>query len=330
MSVCPEIYRLYESCRLCPRACGVNRLREDMGVCGQTHTIKLACACLHRGEEPPLCGEQGSGTLFFSGCTLKCESCQNTQISLGALGGEVTPPALADIMCRLQALGAANINLVTGTHFLPGILYALDLARGRGLDLPVVWNTSGYEQPDMIRLLGAGYADIFLTDIKTLDPDLARILCNAADYPARAAEAARLMTALKPPLWKHGLLKQGVIVRHLVIPGEIASTGRVIDWYRRECGRAALFSLMLQFLPVQGAAGETSGIRAGGRLSKHECDAALSLLYSGEIAEGFVQEPAEDDSWLPDFTRPNPFPVDCATPVWHYRYGFVRHESGSP
>ncbi len=328
---------MYESCKLCPRACGVNRMRGQTGFCAQTLHLKLACACLHLGEEPPLCNEQGSGTLFFSGCTLKCESCQNTQLSRGGLGAEVTPEELADIMCRLQERGAANINLVTGTHFLPGIIYSLELARGQGLYLPIVWNTSGYERPGMIRLL-EGYVDIFLTDLKTLDPDLALTLCNAADYPARAVEAACIMTGLKPPVWEHGLLKQGVIVRHLVIPGEIASTRRVLDWYKREGGRAALFSLMLQFLPVPAAEtyrpgnGQNKRGRAyfHRRLSRNEYTTALSLLYAGDITEGFVQEPAEDDSWLPDFTRPNPFPTQCAAPVWHYKYGFIRDESGSP
>jgi putative pyruvate formate lyase activating enzyme len=338
----PELYQLYRSCILCPRACGVNRLRGQAGFCGQTQTMKLACACLHKGEEPPLCGEYGSGTLFFSGCTLQCVSCQNRQLSgrgpetavlASGVGGEVTPVELAEIMFRLQEKGACNINIVTGSHFIPGIITALEAAHGMGMHLPVVWNTSGYENRETIRLL-APFVDIFLTDIKTLDSEPARLLCGAADYPQRAAESVRAMAAAKSLVWKGDLLTQGVIVRHLVLPGKISATRQVLAWYKQNLDPGTLLSLMVQFLPIpqsgspRGAEVKyvTEVAHENRRLTKNEYDRVMQYLHTYEIDEGFVQDPAEDDSWLPDFTRKNPFPDGCAGTIWHYRFGYVMDE----
>ncbi len=324
-----ELYSLYEQCELCPRACGVNRLQGQTGFCGQNGQIKLACACLHKGEEPPLCKNSGSGTLFFSGCTLKCVSCQNYQLSKDGIGREVTDSELADIMCRLQASGACNINLVTGSHFIPGIISAVCLARDRGMKLSVIWNTSGYESIAMLELLHR-HVDIYLADVKTLDEVIARKLCAAPDYPQRAAAALRHMAAAKLLRWEKGRFIQGVIVRHLLLPEAITAAEQVLAWYKKKLEKKALLSLMTQFIPVtsyqkkaKAESHNACALMLDRRLTHSEYKKATNLLEKYNIEEGFLQEPAEDDIWLPDFTRLNPFPEDYAETIWHYSGGYI-------
>jgi putative pyruvate formate lyase activating enzyme len=315
-----ELSSLYASCTLCPRTCGVNRVKGRTGYCGQSNRLKLAYACLHKGEEPPLSSGAGSGTLFFSGCTLKCSSCQNYQLSGRGTGAHISQAELAHLMCALQKRNACNINLVTGTHFIPGIIQAIGLARSRGMTLPVVWNTSGYESQASLELLDP-YIDIYLADVKTLDEGIARRLCAAPDYPRRAAHALKQMAASKPLRWNNSMLMQGVILRHLMLPGEIQAT---------ELGKQVLLSLMTQFIPVSAdrkteadTRRDTDKVMFDRRLTHSEYKQVMKLLDTYDIEEGFFQEPAHDDAWLPDFSTRNPFPEKFAQPVWHYSEGYI-------
>jgi putative pyruvate formate lyase activating enzyme len=212
----------YENCRLCPRACGVDRTHGQRGLCGMPSKAVAASAVLHKGEEPPLIGEFGSGAVFFSGCTLGCPFCQNVQISCDNIGSGLSNEELTGIFITLQERGAANINLVTATQFVPSIILSVATARNEGLIIPVMWNSSGYESPKTVKLL-SGSIDIWLPDIKTLNPDLAERLFNARDYPKVAAASilkmAEAVEARGGLLIENDVMKRGMIVRHLVMPG---------------------------------------------------------------------------------------------------------------
>jgi len=309
----------YESCTLCPRNCGVNRLQAERGFCGESAQVRVAWAGLHRGEEPPLVGEHGSGTIFFSGCTLKCDSCQNCQLSREGMGAEVSDSGLVEMMLRLQERRAANINLVTASHFAPSAVEVIVKARQRGLSIPVVWNSSGYEKASTLELLRP-VVDLYLPDCKTLDARLSRSLMKANNYPQIVRSAVLKMVAGKPPHYAGGKLRRGVIMRHLVLPDLLEQTREVLCWFAAELKGRALLSLMFQFTPVHR---ETEGMLARRTISVSEYEEVLSWLEELEIEEGFVQDPADSDEWLPDFTRLNPFPQDQAEPLWHYKCGYI-------
>ena len=304
----------YRDCRLCPRLCDVDRTAGETGFCGETAEIRLAVATLHRGEEPPLTGEAGSGALFFSGCPLGCRDCQNCQLSRGELGGRISATELAEIMLACQSAGAVNINLVTGTHFAPSIVEAVAQARSAGLTIPTVWNSSGFELPATLSLLDPSI-DIYLTDIKTLSPSLSRRLTGREDYPELAREAAMLMLEGRDLHYRGDILQRGVIVRHLVVPGAVEESLAVIDWFGREIGDRALFSLMTQFIDPASAAVPA--------IDERDFERLLKALDAAGIEEGFMQEPTEESDWLPDFRRANPFPAGFSRVVWHWREGFV-------
>ena len=194
---------LYSACRFCPRNCGVDRLQGERGYCGESARMRVAWAGLHRGEEPPLVGEKGSGTIFFSGCTLKCVSCQNRQISHQGAGREVSSEGLGNLMLRLQERGAANINLVTAGHFPPSIVESVAGARTRGLRIPVVWNCSAYEHTSTLDLLRET-VDVYLPDCKTLDAEVSRRLMRADDYPQVVRPALLKMMEDKPLIVEAG------------------------------------------------------------------------------------------------------------------------------
>ena len=309
----------YRECRLCPRNCGVNRLSGERGFCGETAEMRLAWAGLHRGEEPPVSGNLGGGTLFFTGCTLRCVFCQNQQLSRGGVGRPVSPGELADIMIRLQESGAANINVITGTHFVPGIMDALEMAERRGLDLPVVWNSSGYETEETVKLLYPKVA-VWLPDLKTLDEALASRLFGAPGYPAAAASLLRFLL----DDWGKGSPKRRVfwngeplrlIVRHLILPGLLESTRGVLEFYREIMGGGILLSLMTQYTPIPDAPRQAPSRR----LEEAEAELAYRWLEDLGIDRGFFQGPPEEDDWLPDFTKEEPFPAEYAKKVWVWK-----------
>jgi putative pyruvate formate lyase activating enzyme len=315
-----DLDSLYDDCTLCPRLCKVNRREGRKGFCGQTDKLKVASACLHKGEEPVLTGDRGSGTVFFSGCSLKCQYCQNYQISRLGEGGEISAAELALIFLALQEQGAANINLVSGTHFAPGIIQALNLARRDGLNLPIVWNSSGYEEVNLLKLI-APYVDVYLPDLKTLDGNLAKAVFRAGDYPQKAMDAIRFMHGKAETAYAGGQMKKGLIVRHLVLPGHVVSTCEVLESFNAYFRDKALLSLMFQFIPVTGT--EPPDIE-NRKLEQSEYESVLAYLDDLGIEEGFVQDFTESDSWIPDFSRENPFPADYAVPVFHYLKGFIR------
>ena len=314
----------YARCLLCPRACGVDRLGSARGFCRESAAVRAAWAGLHFGEEPPITGRGGSGTIFFTGCTLKCRYCQNDQLSRSGLGAELEPEQLARLMLRLQAEGAENINLVTGSQFAPGIVEAARLAGERGLAIPLLWNSSGYESLETLRLL-APWIQVWLPDCKTLDRELARGLMGAADYPQVAREALAFMVAARPLAWDGERLRQGVIVRHLVLPGHPNSTREVLAWFRENLYGKALLSLMVQYPPNPRAPGRADEPGAGParRVSPAEYELVVGWLEELGIEEGFIQEPEPGSEWLPDFSRRDPFPESQARAVWHFAEGPV-------
>lgn len=281
-------------CTLCPRACGADRAAGQTGLCGAGDTLRAARAALHHWEEPCLSGDPeaptGSGTVFFSGCALGCCYCQNYGISQEGQGRPLTEARLAEIFLELQAKGAKNINLVTATQWLPWVLPALDSARRRGLRLPVVYNTGGYETVQTVQAL-AGYVDIWLTDFKYDGPALAAELSRAGNYPAVADRALRAMLRQTgaPVYDPEGYLRRGVIVRHLVLPGQAADSQAVLRRLaavRRQEEVPFLLSLMSQFTPFYHAADHGLGRRITSYEYRKVVDAALAL----GLTDGYMQE----------------------------------------
>ena len=245
----------YKDCKLCPRGCGIDRT-QHIGPCGGGSLPRLARAALHYWEEPCISGEgkdaPGSGTVFFSGCTLRCCFCQNYEISAQNLGREVSEERLGEIFLQLQSQGAANLNLVTGTQYIPSILRALEITGDR-LRIPVVWNCGGYETVESIEAL-AGKVQIFMPDLKYYDCALSARLSRAPDYFDRASRAIlRMIELAGPPVFDpRGLLRSGVILRHLVLPGHREDSLRLLDWIASTLPRDGfLLSLMSQYTPYR-------------------------------------------------------------------------------
>lgn len=286
------------ACTLCPRMCGVDRENGELGFCGMPAKLYAARAALHVWEEPPISGERGSGAVFFSGCSLGCGFCQNSEISQGRFGKEITTGRLREIFMELIAQGAHNINLVTPTHFLPKILPALEPK----LPVPVVYNCGGYERVETLRLL-EGKADIYLPDLKFAEPGLAKALCGAEDYFPVAAQAIdEMLRQVGPPVYgPDGMLKRGVIIRHLVLPGQVQNSLKVLDYIADHFHKGSvLVSLMAQFVP----SGRLKNTPPFDRtVTQEEYEAVVDWLYMLGLEDGFLQEPsAATDEYLPDFS----------------------------
>jgi len=324
-----EINALYENCRLCPKNCGADRTSAPTGFCGSSGDIKIASAVLHKGEEPPLLGRSGSGTVFFSGCTLGCPFCQNIQLSCesaGQSGAFVGVDELTDIMLELEGRGAANINLVTATQFTPSVIEAASAARNDGLNIPITWNSSGWETVETVNNLSE-VIDIWLPDLKTLDDELSASLFGAADYPEAASAALKAMASSVRAgggfLMDDDLMKRGMIMRHLVIPGHVGASRDVLKWYSENLMDCSMLSLMVQYTPVNAAGREIAA--PGYMISEYDYDMLLGWLEEFGIEEGFLQEPeAASSEWIPDFNRINPFPDKYSIPVWHWEKGFIQ------
>ncbi len=241
---------LFKNCTLCPRNCGIDRY-QVVGRCGAGAEMTIARAALHHWEEPPISGERGSGTVFFSGCNLGCIYCQNRQISRQAVGEKASPAALAEIFARLEGEGAHNINLVTPTHFRPAILEAVEIYRKNGGVLPIVYNTSGYETVESVRAL-RGTVDIYLADLKYAERASAAAFSKAADYPEVARQALREMVDAvgEPRLDQAGMLQKGVIVRLLVLPSIEHEAMMNLKWLKEQFGDQIILSLMNQYTPI--------------------------------------------------------------------------------
>ena len=287
----------YTACALCPRACGVNRAAGELGVSRMPGRLQVAKVMRHEWEEPALAGPGGSGAIFFSGCTLGCLYCQNEEISAGGFGREMSAPALRRTMEELIAQGAENIDLVTPTHFLPDILPALSPK----LSVPVVYNCGGYESVETLRHL-EGLVDIYLPDLKYADGALAARLSGAADYVPVAAAAIREMVRQTGPYQMEGeRLRRGVMIRHLILPGQIENSLRVLDWIGETFPRGTvLVSLMRQYTPMPRVAGMPPLDR---QVTQEEYEAVLSWMYLNNL-EGFTQEAeAASEKYIPNFKK---------------------------
>ena len=292
---------LLNQCRLCPRNCGVNRNAGERGVCRAGAAVRAGRASLHHWEEPCLSGERGSGTVFFTYCTLQCVYCQNAPISRQEQGKEITIPRLADIFLELQQKGAHNINLVTPTHYLPQIIEALRIAGKKGLCIPVVYNTSGYEKPESLRLLN-GYVNIYLPDFKYFSPELARRYSHAADYPQTVKAALdEMVSQIGPAVFDNdGLLQSGVIVRHMVLPGCEEDSRHILDYLYSRYGDSIIISLMNQYTPVAGVGKDYPELNR--RISPQVYDRLIDYAAALGIENGFVQEEGTaEESFIPSF-----------------------------
>lgn len=306
-----ESLQAYTDCKLCPNYCGVNRHAKELGICSQGSTVTVAWSGLHRGEEPPVTGEHGSGMIFFTGCPLHCAYCQNHQISglqadgSAPVGVEVSLEELATIMLSLQEFGATNINLVTGTHFIPSIIEALKLAKQKGLSLPIVWNSSGYESLEGLTMIDP-YIDLYLIDVKTLDAEVSRVFCGLACYSDHIQGVMDFLKTRHPQVIEdeNGQL-QGLLVRHLVFPGTLFATKAFLRYFEAELKESAYLSLMVQFVPPLGDVHFDE-------LTVAQYEELMDLLEELDIERGFVQELGDDIAWIPDFTQDVPFPAEYA------------------
>lgn len=297
--------RTSEPCRLCPRSCGVNRADGERGTCGETAAIRLARAALHFWEEPCISGTKGSGAVFFSGCQLRCVYCQNQPIAHGDVGREVTVSRLTDIFFELEEQGANNINLVTPDHFIPQIAQAIRAARARGFTLPFVYNTSSYVRVEALREL-EGLIDIYLPDLKYMDEAHAREYSGAPDYPqvAKAAlqEMYRQVGAVRfaeVSGEEEPMLRRGMVVRHLLLPGALADAKRIVAYLYDTYGDDIYISLMSQYTP--GKAVEQHPVLHR-RVRRKDYDALVDEAIRRGVENAFIQEgSAADESFIPAF-----------------------------
>ncbi len=281
-------YQRLANCDLCPHNCGVNRIKGEQGRCRSGLKPRIASANLHRGEEPPISGTKGSGTIFFSGCTLSCLFCQNFPISQQKSGDTISTQQLAQRMLGLQKRGAHNINLVTPTHWLPQVLAALWLAVPHGFSLPIVWNSSGYEIVEALQLLD-GVVSVYLPDMKYSDDAQAVELSGAPGYTAvnRAAVLEMLRQVGQLQLDDNGIATRGLIIRHLVLPEGRAGSAETLPWIAEQLGDETHIALMSQYFPAWKAT-DTAGINRG--LTHDEYDAAVEALEEAGLENGWVQE----------------------------------------
>lgn len=303
-------YDMMHACRLCPRECGADRAGGQRGFCGAGDRIMVARAALHFWEEPCISGQRGSGAVFFTGCSLGCVYCQNYEISgTGAklFGLEVSEAELAGIFLRLQGEGAENINLVTACHFVPQVAEALRRAKAAGLVIPVIYNSGGYEKAETLRLL-EGLVDVYLPDFKYMDADLAARLSRAPDYPDRAKEAIAEMVrqtgdAVFGPGYGAGpMIRRGVIVRHLLLPGHVRNAKAVVQYLHDTYGDRIWLSLMSQYTPVapERAAQADPGLRR--RVTKREYERLVDFALQTGVKNGFIQEgKSARESFIPSF-----------------------------
>lgn len=295
-----ELQTMLKECHLCPRNCGVDRLAGQKGFCGVDAGIMVARAALHMWEEPCISGKEGSGAVFFSGCSLGCAFCQNRMISKGQSGKVITVEHLAELFLDLQAQKANNINLVTAGHFLPQVRDALILAKEQGLTIPVVYNSSGYEKAEMLRYL-EGLVDIYLPDLKYLEADLAGKYSHAKDYPEVAMKALEEMVrqVRTPEFDERGMMKKGVIVRHLLLPGHVRNSKKVLEYLYGTYGDQIYISLMNQYTPMPAMKDDPQLSR---KVTDREYDRLLDHAISFGVTNCFIQEgETAKESFIPEF-----------------------------
>lgn len=298
----PEKITAYMSdCTLCPRQCHANRAAGQVGFCGQTAEITAARAALHFWEEPCISGSHGSGAVFFSGCSLQCVFCQNHNIAVGKSGKIITSERLSEIFLELQEKGASNINLVTAGHFIPQVCLALERSKASGLSIPVVYNTGSYEEVSSLRLL-EGLVDIYLPDLKYFSSELSAKYSHAPDYFFRASAAiSEMLRQVGEPVFDDisGLMKRGVIVRHLVLPGQTRDSKKILRYLHEAYGNDIYVSIMNQFTPLVQVAEIPELNRC---VTVEEYERILDFADKIGIEQGFRQEGGTaSESFIPEF-----------------------------
>ena len=291
---------LLNDCTLCPRNCHVNRNEGKVGYCRMTSELVVARAALHMWEEPCISGEKGSGTVFFSGCAMGCVFCQNHEIAKGLRGKAISVERLSEIFLELQEKGANNINLVTPSHYVPQIIEALDIARARGLVLPIVYNSSGYEKKETIKGL-EGYVDIYLPDFKYMNDDIAERYSHCPDYSTYAKESIEEMVRQtgKPEFFPDGIMKKGTIVRHLSLPGYLEDSKDILDYLHANYKNDLYISIMNQYTPLVTVEKYPEINR---KVTKKEYDELISYALMLGIKNAYTQEDeTQDESFIPDF-----------------------------
>ncbi len=295
-----KAYKRLEKCDLCPRNCEVNRIKGELGFCKSDYRTKVSSIIPHHGEEPPISGTCGSGTVFFSNCTLKCDYCQNYKISHLGNGNYITEEMLAEEFLSLQNKGCHNINLVTPTHYVPQILKALGMAIDKGLKLPIVYNTGGYESVETLKLLD-GVVDIYLPDIKYSENKHAKILSVCSDYVEKNRKALKEMYRQTGLLKtdSEGIAMQGMIIRHLVLPNDLAGSDKSLEWISKELGNEVTISLMSQYMPINKDCKYKEIKR---RITQSEYSGAVDSLHKYELLNGWTQDWEEiNEDYIVDF-----------------------------
>ena len=287
---------MLENCNLCGFKCGVNR-NINLGVCKCSILPRLALASIHKWEEPCISGTNGSGTVFFSGCNLNCVFCQNYKISSENYGKDISTKRLAEIFLKLQSQNVHNINLVSPTPYVPQIIEAITIAKQNGLKLPIVYNTNSYENIDTIKMLN-GYIDIYLPDLKYFDDEIAIKYSKAPNYFKIASQNIIEMAKQVGKLtFKDGIMQKGIIVRHLIMPGQILQTKRILNWIKDNLPKNTYISIMAQYFPTHNAKNYPEINR---KISNQEYNFVLSMLKDFE--NGFVQELSEfEEEYVPNF-----------------------------
>lgn len=295
-----KIMNKYENCLLCPRKCGINRAAGQTGVCGVSSEIRVARAALHYWEEPCISGKKGSGAVFFSGCSLHCVFCQNREISDGKVGKIISKERLRDIFLELKAKGANNINLVTPGQYIPDIVWAVRDARRYGMELPIVYNTSGYENADELKQL-EGIVDVYLPDFKYMDSALSAKYSRAKDYPSVAKQAISEMVRQQPKVViddATGLIQKGVIVRQLLLPGHVNDAKAILKYLHDTYQNSIYISMMSQFTPI--ALKDYPEINR--TVTRREYERLIDYAIKIGITNAFIQEGnVAKDSFIPAF-----------------------------
>ena len=290
----------YENCLLCPRKCGINRSTGQTGICGVSSEIKVARAALHYWEEPCISGKRGSGAVFFSGCSLHCVFCQNREISDGKAGKVISKERLSDIFMELADKGANNINLVTPGQYIPDIVWAVNDAKSRGMKLPIIYNTSGYENVTELKLL-EGIVDVYLPDFKYMDSTLSAMYSRAKDYPSVAKQALSEMVRQQPDVViddATGLIQKGVIVRQLLLPGHVNDAKAVLKYLYDTYHNHVYISMMSQFTPI--ALKDYPEINR--TVTRREYERLVDYAIEIGITNAFIQEgDVAKDSFIPAF-----------------------------
>ena len=295
-------HQLLKECTLCPRECHIDRTSGNKGYCGMTDELVVARAALHMWEEPCISGEEGSGAVFFSGCAMGCIYCQNHNIAKGLAGKKITIERLSDIFLELQEKKANNINLVTPTHYVPQIIDAIKIAHVKGLRIPIVYNCSGYEKVETLQLL-EGYVDIYLPDFKYMDQQPAIKYSNCMDYFAYAAKAIKEMVrqTKEPKFDERGIMKQGVIVRHLTLPGFLEDSKNIIKYLYDTYGDRIYISILNQYTPLEMVKEYPELNR---RIMEVEYEELIDFAIKLGVENGFIQEgETASDSFIPEFNE---------------------------